>query len=434
MSNKSKNRKPEARSWLRLDNAAKIFPVISNRVRTSVFRLSFELNDAVKIKELQIALDESLEEFPYFRSQLKKGFFWYWLEPSEANPRVQFDQGPPCRSFKIKHRNHLLIRILAKDKMISAEFMHVLCDGGGGMQFLIALIRKYGEHCGWDLDKNLNISDKSSDALAEQMQDSYKKNFKKHLPKPASLSKAYHLPFKVDRKPVLKVTSFETSTSEIIKISKKYNVSLTEFLASAYLHVLQSFYLNSSKRDQKKKNSILRIEIPVNLRNIFPSKTLRNFALFIMPEIDPKLGKYSFEEITQVVHHYMQLETDKRQIMRIIRRNVGGEKNIMVRAIPLFLKIPVLLVAFSLFGPNLYSGLITNVGRSNISDDCLPYINRLRFYPPPPDKKIKVSMAMVSHGEKLVLSFGNLTNTMKFEKGFIRFLQNEGLTLKILKR
>ena len=55
-----------------------------------------------------------------------------------------------------------------------------------------------------------------------------------------------------------------------------------------------------------------------------------------MPEIDPRLGEYSFEEITRIVHHYMQLETDKRQIMRIIRRNVGGEKNLMVRAIPLF--------------------------------------------------------------------------------------------------
>jgi len=424
---------PETRNWLRLDNAAKIFPVISNRVRTSVFRLSFELNDVVKIKELQMALDESLDEFPYFRSQLKKGFFWYWLEPSEASPRIQFDQGPPCRSFKIKHRNHLLIRILAKDKMISAEFMHVLCDGGGGMHFLQALIRRYGNHCGWDLDEKKIKLKESTGAIKEQMEDSYKKHFNKYLPKPDSLSKAYHLPFKIDRKPVLKVTSFETNTSEIIKVSKKYNVSLTEFLASVYLYVLQRFYLQSSKRDQRKKDSILRIEIPVNLRNIIPSKTLRNFALFIMPEIDPKLGEYSFEEITQVVHHYMQMETDKRQIMRIIRRNVGGEKNLMVRAIPLFLKIPVLLVAFSLFGPNLYSGLITNFGRSNVPADCLPYINRLRFYPPPPDPKIKVSMAMVSHEEKLVFSFSNLTNTMKFEKKVIRFLQNEGLTLKILK-
>ena len=311
--------------------------------------------------------------------------------------------------------------------------MHVLCDGGGGMQFLLALVRRYGKHCGWKLDDSHIKLIQSPATLEGQMEDSYKRYFNKYLPKPTSLSKAYHLPFKINKHPILKVTSFQTSTFEIIKVSKKYEVSLTEYLASIYLHVLQSFYLKSAPRDQRKKKSILRIEIPVNLRNIFPSTTLRNFALFIMPEIDPKLGVYSFKEITQVVHHYMQLETDKRQIMRIIRRNVGGEKNLMVRAIPLFLKIPVLFAAFSLFGPNLYSGLITNVGRSNIPEYCLPHINRLRFYPPPPDSKIKVSMAMISHEDKLVFSFGNLTNTMKFEQAFIRFLQDEGLNLKILR-
>lgn len=431
MPDSSKIGSPESKNWLRLDNAAKIFPVISNNIRTSVFRFSIELNDAVRIKELQTALDETLKDFPYFRSQLKKGFFWYWLESSEANPRVQFDKGPPCRSFKVKHRNHLLIRILAKDKMISVEFMHVLCDAGGGMQFLLALVRKYGVLCGWKL--NEEKAKTSLDDSVGQMEDSYKKYFNKYIPKPAGLSTAYHLPFVIPRNPVLKVTSFEVSTAEIIKASKKYKVSLTEYLASIYLHVLQSFYLKLTPKERRKSNSVLRIEIPVNLRNIFPSNTLRNFALFIMPEIDPRLGEYSFEEITKVVHHYMQLETDKRQIMRIIRRNVGGEKNLMIRAIPLFLKIPVLWIAFSLFGPNLYSGLITNYGRSNFSEDYKPYINRLRFYPPPPDRKIRVSMAMISHGDKLVFSFGNLTNTMKFEQEVIRFLQDEGLNLKLLK-
>ena len=432
MPGKSKIKVSESKNWLRLDNAAKIFPVISNQVRTSVFRLSCELNEAVKLKELQMALDETLDKFPYFRSQLKKGFFWYWLEPSEAVPLIQFDQDPPCRALMVERRNHLLLRVLAKDNMISVEFMHVLCDAGGGMKFLFSLMRQYGKNCGWDLNDS-NDTTQPQGTLEEQMEDSYKKYFNKYLPKPASLSKAYHLPFKVARRPELKVNSFETSVSEIIKVSKKYKVSLTEYLASVYLFVLQSFYLKSSAKDQRKNKSILRIEIPVNLRKIFPSSTLRNFALFIMPEIDPKLGAYSFEEITQVVHHYMQLETDKRQIMRIIRRNVGGEKNLMVRAIPLFMKIPVLFVAFSLFGPNLYSGLITNVGKSNIPEDCSGYIKRLRFYPPPPDKKIKVSMAMISHGDRLVFSFGNLTSTMKFEKEFIRFLQNEDINLKVLK-
>src|SRR5210317_315614 len=99
-----------------LDNAAKIFPVITNNTRTSVFRLSVELKERVKLKELQLALNSALNEYPYFRSQMKKGFFWYWLEPSEAIPKIQFDEGEVCRAFKMDHRNHLMIRVLAKEK------------------------------------------------------------------------------------------------------------------------------------------------------------------------------------------------------------------------------------------------------------------------------------------------------------------------------
>lgn len=415
-----------------MDNAAKIFPVISNQVRTMVFRLSVELKARVKIKELQLALSETLLEYPYFRSQLKKGFFWYWLEPSDTIPLVQFDEGPPCRAFKMKHRNHLLIRVLAKNNMVSVEFMHVLCDGAGGMQFILSLIRKYGELCGWDIDPEHHPINKDQASQEELLEDSYKRYFNKHINKPSGLSRAYHLPLKLEKNPILKILSIEISTSALLVVSKKYQVSLTVYLASIYLYVLQSFYLKGTSKRRKRKDSILRIEIPVNLRNIFPSKTLRNFALFVMPEIDPKLGEYSFKEIVKVVHHYMQLETDRRQIMRIIRRNVGGEKNLMVRAIPLFLKVPVLLMAFKAYGPKLYSGMLTNVGKANISEECSTHIDRLRIYPPPPDPTLKVSSALISYGDKLVLSFGNQTKSMKFEQEVIRFLQNEGLNLKIL--
>ena len=299
--------------------------------------------------------------------------------------------------------------------------------------FLMAVIKKYGELCGWDVDESFNPISPDPAIRNELTEDAYKKYFEKHIPRPASLSKAYHLPFERDRKPVMKVTSLQIKTSETIAVAKKHKVTLTEYLASVYLYVLQRFYIDSPKKILQKRRSILRVQIPVNLRNIFPSNTFRNFALFIMPETDPSLGAYTFEEICKTVHHYMQLETDKRQIRRILRRNVGGEKNLMVRTIPLFLKVPVLWVAFSLFGPNLYSGLLTNVGRSNIPEKCAGHIDRLRFYPPPPDKKIKVSSAMISDGEKLVLSFANLSNTMKFEREVIRFLQYEGISLKVLK-
>ncbi|MBT3748937.1 MAG: alcohol acetyltransferase, partial [Bacteroidetes bacterium] len=87
------NNASDSKEWYRLDNAAKIFPAVTNKTRTSVYRITIKLSEAVKIKELQEALEQTLIQLPYFRSELKKGFFWYWLEPSTSNPRVQLDQG-----------------------------------------------------------------------------------------------------------------------------------------------------------------------------------------------------------------------------------------------------------------------------------------------------------------------------------------------------
>ena len=55
---------------------------------------------------------------------------------------------------------------------------------------------------------------------------------------------------------------------------------------------------------------------------------MRNFSLFVLPEIDLRLGQYTFDEIIKIVHHRMKLETDEKLINKIISRNVGSEKNI----------------------------------------------------------------------------------------------------------
>ncbi|MEA1878122.1 MAG: hypothetical protein U9N86_14835 [Bacteroidota bacterium] len=422
----------ELNSWYRLDNAAKIFPAVTNKVRTSVFRLSADLHEPVKLEALQKALDKTLLELPYFRSQLKKGFFWYWLEPSEAQPLIQYDHGTPCREFNTQRRNHLLIRVLARENKISAEFMHTLTDGGGASKFFLSLLGNYGQFCTWALDPESQIITNDTSNQKDLTEDSYKKYFRKHIPKHLKLRNAYHLPLAINRKPEFRTIVAELSTSKIIALAHDKKISLTEYLASVYLFTLQKFYLLEYNKRPFPRKSILRVEIPVNLRKLFPSKTLRNFALFVMPEIDPRLGAYSFDEITSIVHHYMQLETDHRQIQRIIRRNVGGEKNPIIRVIPLVLKIMVLTLMFKNSGPKLYSGVLTNLGPVKISADYSKFIKRFRFIPPPPDPSIKVNSALISYNDSLVLCFGNQSSSTKFEKEFLRFLKNEGLKITIL--
>ena len=63
--------------WYRLDNAAKIFPPSKNKYDPKIFRFSVSLKDDINPEVLQQALDLTKEEYPIFKSVLKKVFFWY---------------------------------------------------------------------------------------------------------------------------------------------------------------------------------------------------------------------------------------------------------------------------------------------------------------------------------------------------------------------
>ncbi len=54
------------KNWYELDNAAKIVPSTARGANTRVFRLTCELKEEVDKDTLQIALDETIEEFPFF--------------------------------------------------------------------------------------------------------------------------------------------------------------------------------------------------------------------------------------------------------------------------------------------------------------------------------------------------------------------------------
>ena len=53
-------------NWYELDNAAKIVPSTAKGANTRVFRLTCELKEEVDPEVLQQALDDTIEEFPFF--------------------------------------------------------------------------------------------------------------------------------------------------------------------------------------------------------------------------------------------------------------------------------------------------------------------------------------------------------------------------------
>jgi NRPS condensation-like uncharacterized protein len=415
--------------WLRLDNAAKIYPAIRTRELTSVFRLSVVLKESVQGKQLLEAVHALGNRFPYYKVRLKKGFFWYYLAHFETLITVEPDAGVPCRSFGKKD---LMFRILARGNTISVEFSHILTDASGAFEFLKSLLLVYFSNCGISIPPGLSFIRPGETPAEEEYEDAYSRFFRKTVSPKMHLRAAFHLPFPLKKPADLNVMLLEMPADKIINRAKTYGVSLTEYLTAIYLFALQEIFEAQPPLKKRISNKIFRIEVPVNLRRIYPTISMRNFSLYVLPEIDLRLGHYTFEEIVKTVYHLLRLETDEKLINKVLSRNVGGERNPFVKPIPLFIKSFLFSTFYSL-GTSRYSGVVTNLGRIELPPEISRYIDHFIFIPPPPSKKLKVNCGVVGFDNKLVLGFSNITVTDAVEQQFLNFLNKEGIPVNIRK-
>ena len=416
--------------WLPLDNAAKIFPAGASEERSLVYRLMVELDRPVNYDTLVEALNRTMVELPYFTCRLRRGFFWYWFEPDPSGFDVLPDVNIPCRAFHFRRNQMDQFRVLIRDNRISCELFHALTDGSGALEFIHALIEHYAalsETPPVEREDTINYDD----LYEELTEDSYNKYFNPKVPIPDKLRKAYHLPFPFRSKPRLRVLSAEVSVDQVKAYSRSVGISVTEYLVSVYLSVLQEIYYQVQPGERPDKHSVIRVQVPVNLRKLFPSKTLRNFSLFVVPEIDASLGYYTFEEIVKNVRFFLQRETEPKQMQRTIYRNVRNERSYFIRLVPLLLKNLILAYHFRKLGMSLYSGLITNLGVVNFSARASKMVERLRFLPPPPDQS-RVSLAVITYHNKMVITFANSTRSRLLERKFIQHLRQHGVDVKLL--
>lgn len=418
--------------WTPLDNAAKIFPAIRSKEHTTVIRFTAVLNERVTISSLIRAAKQLENRFPYFLVSLRRGFFWYYLEQVDESFIIHHDNSMPCRAFYSKKDKGLLLRILVHKNQLSIECLHILTDGFGALTFLRTLLIYYF------IDKGFIKADDKSMLnpiiYEEEFEDAYSRYFKENLPGIIKQPKAFHVPFPLKKKPRFDLL-FAILPIEQLKLkAKEKRVSITDYLVAVYLLVIQDIYFKNKNKGISSSNKIARIQVPVNLRNIYPSKTLRNFSLFVMPEIDFRLGEYTFTELLKIVYHKMRLETDEKLISKIISRNVGGERKIFVRGIPIWLKSLVLNFKYYSEGANQYSGVVTNLGKVDFPMSIRDKIDYFIVTPPPPNKKLKINCGVIGYEDKLVLSFGNITKNMDFERKFLQFLTKQGINIRVTKR
>ncbi|NLX64521.1 MAG: hypothetical protein GX022_07100 [Clostridiaceae bacterium] len=425
-SSKNNNISTGKQDWYRLDNAALIYPSIQSDRITTMFRLSMTLKEKVDPKILQASLEEVIKWFPFYRVRLKKGFFWYYLEHNPALQRIERDVRYPLGRLHPNLGTRFLFRVRYWQSRIAVEFCHVLTDGTGGMTFLKALVYEYLKRKGKELGDPGDIP--VGALLEEAAEDAYNRFYKNSLPLPDKGNKAFHIKGKLLRPGAIMITTGIIPMDAIIKEAKSRNVSLTAFLAAVYIDALQEIQDNLVAQNHKKKP--IALQVPVNMRGIYPSKTLRNFSLFVMPEIDPRLGKYSFEEILQIVKETLITQTNEKAISKSLARNVGGQRNWIVRVIPLAFKKLLMPFLYTRMGENLCSGTLSNLGLIKLPEGMAKEVERVDFILGT-NPINKTGCGVCGYNDKLVINFAGNIRDKSVERLFFTRLIKMGIPVKI---
>jgi hypothetical protein len=114
--------------WLKLDNAAKIYPAARRKNWSNVFRQSVTLFDEVDTLVLKSALDVTVKRFPSIAARLRKGVFWYYLQQVEAAPEIREEYSYPLTYMSKEEMGKCAFRVIAFHNRIAVEFFHSLTD------------------------------------------------------------------------------------------------------------------------------------------------------------------------------------------------------------------------------------------------------------------------------------------------------------------
>lgn len=399
--------------WYKLENAAKIFPPSANKKDTKVFRFYVELKEYVDPKMLNKALKETLKEFPLFRSTLKKGFFWYYLEKSNLVPVIEEENKMPCEELK----DGLLFKVTYYKKRINIEVNHALTDGTGTLSFLQVLIKNY-ETYKHNVSKDLIVDNVS---IIDREVDSYVKYYKKvKLLQKKEDPFAYKIKGKIYPENGLKIIELVMSTKDVLKLSKEKGRTITEYLTAI---LLKSVSETMSYKDKKKP---VVIQVPVNLRNYFPSNTARNFFNVINISYKFDNEDESMENILDSVSKQFKNKLTKEELTKSMNSFANFEKIFLIRLIPIFIK-DIVLKCIHHFLAYYKTLSFSNIGIIKVPEELEKNINMFGVF----TSTDSISSCMCSYKDKLVITFTSHFIDHEIEKNFVRFLTEENIEITV---
>lgn len=412
----------KSKYWYKLDNAAKIFPAVSQDERSNVFRLSFYLDEIVDPDILEQAVNQLLPRFETFSVTLKNGLFWNYFSHNHRPFSVEPEVAQICKYFKPVQNNGYMFKVYYLDNKITLETFHALSDGTGALHFLKSITFNYFKLRGFDLSSDGKILSEKPYSKKES-EDNFVSNYDKNNKLNLKEDKAYHITGESFSQHWVLLLKISFHTKSFLKMVKeKYQVTLTQYLTALF-----AFSIYSESLDFVGKKKPIKALIPVNLRPYFDSVTLRNFSLYIKASYEANKPKWTFEEMLEVTKTQFTEQLDKDILHGRISALVGFEKNFFIRILPLALKTIAFKIGYNILGESISTVSFSNLGIVDLPESMKHKVIDADFV----NAGYGIAMTGITIHEKTNILLASPLKDLSIMNFFVQHLVNEGIDVTV---
>ena len=318
------------------------------------------------------------------------------------------------------------IRVLCFGNRIAVEFFHVVTDGRGGSVFLCNLLARYLElRYGLDVPRAGLIRPLDEAPPAEELEDSFFKNAAGTAAGRRE-EQSYRLRGTRESGGFRNLICGVVDTKALIELSHRYGVSVTSFLAA----VMAESIIGMQERERPRKRRPVKITIPVDLRRLYGSRTLRNFSLVLNVGADPRYGDYTLEELCRTIGHQLGALATRQNMAGMIAANVQPQKLAVLRLAPVFIKNLVMDMVYRKSGEGGGSINISNLSGVELPEAMRPYVDRMEFIIGP-QRSYPNNCSVMSWGGRTYINMIRSIRESELERRFFSRLVELGLPVEI---
>lgn len=404
--------------WEPLDSAAKVYPLSMTHTKQTMFRVSAYMEEAVEPCVLQVALLSVLKRFPIFATSIKRGVFWHYFDAVRTRFSVSEEKKPPCSSIFLGGRYTPCFQVLYYKNRISLEIFHALTDGTGAMTFLKSLIKEYLRLLGHTAAENLPSL--SETPHPEETENAFLRAEKQKkgagFLQPLALQPGKGL---IKRKNA-RILHYIMETDKLIAAAKSEEATVTALLTSFIIKGVQDTAEMAGEKEH------IGVQVPVNMRRFYPSRTLRNFSLYAVIGVPYSLKDR--KEILRETKKQLKEQTAPESLARMMHSANGLATNPLIKILPLGLKGYVLKKVYGILGEGILSATLSNLG--NIPDDFGEHVKFFDFVLGKTSKQ-NIKCTLVSYKDTSVFTVTDSLLESRFQESLGRSLKEAGVPFYI---